>query len=59
MPEHSTSAPAAEAHRDDELRQLLAVTADTDRGESPFGWSDHPTPTPQDNTHTEVDGALD
>lgn len=30
--------------RDAELRRLLAVVVDTDRGESPLGWSDLPDP---------------
>jgi hypothetical protein len=27
-------------YRDAELHRLLAVVVDSDRGESPFGWSD-------------------
>jgi hypothetical protein len=34
--------PAADQYPDAELWRLLAVTADTDRSESPFGWSDLP-----------------
>ena len=30
--------------RDAELRRILAVVADTDRGENPLGWSDLPAP---------------
>ncbi|MGW3735190.1 hypothetical protein [Streptomyces sp. NPDC005148] len=36
---------------DSELRRLLAVVVDTDRGESPFGWSELPSARPQ---HTET-----
>lgn len=42
-PVHATPTPApAEPYRDAELWRLLAVTVDSDRGESPFGWSDLP-----------------
>ncbi|MDI9836231.1 hypothetical protein [Streptomyces sp. KAU_LT] len=34
--------PAPDTH-DVDLQRLLDVTADTDRSESPFGWSDLPT----------------
>lgn len=40
---HAFPTPAADRYPDAELWRLLAVTADTDRGESPFGWSDLPT----------------
>jgi hypothetical protein len=36
----------ADRYRDAELYQLLAVVVDSDRGESPFGWSD-PAPRPE------------
>jgi hypothetical protein len=42
-------------HRDAELIRALAVV-DTDRGESPFGWSADPTP-PRHITRTEIDTA--
>ncbi|WP_327421863.1 hypothetical protein OG763_15105 [Streptomyces sp. NBC_01230] len=34
--------------RDSELRRLLAVVVDTDRDESPFGWSEPQPARPQD-----------
>ncbi|MFI5629159.1 hypothetical protein ACIA8E_07225 [Streptomyces sp. NPDC051664] len=34
--------------RDSELRRLLAAVVDTDRGESPFGWSELQPARPQD-----------
>ncbi|MFE9964668.1 hypothetical protein ACWD8L_27410 [Streptomyces sp. NPDC005133] len=34
--------PAPRPVRDAELRRLLAVVVDTDRDESPFGWSELP-----------------
>ncbi|WP_328638431.1 hypothetical protein [Streptomyces canus] len=30
--------------RETELRRILAVVVDTDRGENPLGWSDLPAP---------------
>ncbi|WP_433916911.1 hypothetical protein [Streptomyces sp. NBC_01744] len=33
--------------RDAELRRLLAAVVDTDRDESPFGWSELPPVCPQ------------
>lgn len=30
--------------RDTELRRILAVVVDTDRGENPLGWSELPDP---------------
>ncbi|MFD5571981.1 hypothetical protein [Streptomyces cadmiisoli] len=36
--------PTADRYQDAELWQMLAVTADTDRGQSPFGWSALPSP---------------
>jgi hypothetical protein len=53
---HAAPTNAAEPHRDAELRQLLAVTADTDRDESPFGWSD--IPPPPHITRDDIDAAL-
>jgi hypothetical protein len=53
---HASRTPAVEPYRDAELRQQLAVTADTDRGESPFGWSDIP-PAPH-ITRGVIDAAL-
>ncbi|MGW3971140.1 hypothetical protein ACWEFD_17810 [Streptomyces ardesiacus] len=41
---HAPPAPA-DRYPDAELWQMLAHAADTDRGESPFGWSDLPTET--------------
>ncbi|MFF4900517.1 hypothetical protein [Streptomyces sp. NPDC001068] len=39
---HATSPALTDSYPDAELWRLLAVTADTDRDESPFGWSDIP-----------------
>lgn len=44
-------------HRDAELIRALAVIVDTDRGESPFGWSDDP-PSPRRITRPEIGTAL-
>lgn len=53
---HDCPTPAVEPYRDAALWQLLAVTADSDRAESPFGWSDMP-PLPR-ITRDEIDAAL-
>ncbi|GHH78185.1 hypothetical protein GCM10018793_28020 [Streptomyces sulfonofaciens] len=45
-----TTRPDPGPARDAELRRLLSVVVDTDRGESPFGWSDPGHPPHHDET---------
>ncbi|MFF1834167.1 hypothetical protein ACFVXE_08170 [Streptomyces sp. NPDC058231] len=44
----TNSPPAPRPVRDSELRRLLAAVVDTDRDESPFGWTEPQPARPQD-----------
>lgn len=46
MNPHPENTPPDRTDREAQLRRIAHITCPQDRGESPFAWSDLPTPTP-------------